>query len=110
MQQHGEINGVPVAFSNHALTRMVEMELTANQVKKLLLEPEQVYESRKYPDDICHRYGEHSMAICLDRESGRYVVRTVLYATKAAWLKAERDGMLGEGREDKKCSQFIPDF
>lgn len=102
MQQYGEIEGVPIAFTNHALSRMVDMEMTAHEIKKLILEPEEIFESRKYPGEVNHRRGEFAMAFCRDEESGRYVVKTVLYSTKAAWLKAERDGHL-EGRGDGRA-------
>lgn len=110
MQQYGEIEGVPVAFTNHALKRMVEMEVPPQEVKKLILNPEAVYTTRAYPDSVCHSYGEHTMVFRLDEETKRYVVITVLYATKAAWMKARRDGKLGDGRENERINVFLPDF
>lgn len=110
MQNCGEIEGVPVAFTHHALQRLVEMELTPNEIKKLILEPEEIFTSRKYPEDICHRRGEYTMAFCREVAQGKYIVKTVLYGSKAAWLKAQRDGKLGEGREVVRLDSGIPNF
>lgn len=103
----GEIGGVPVEFTRHALQRMLEMEITPDQIRKLILEPEDVYDSIKYPDSTYHRRGDHSVAFRLDETKGRYVICTVLFSTKAAWLKADRDGMLGPDRP-LRLDQNIP--
>lgn len=109
MNRCGELEGVPLIFTDHALKRLVEMELTPSEIKKLILEPEEVYESKKYPGDICHTRGEHTLAFRLDE--GQYVVKTALYSTTAAWLKAERDGKLGtKGREKARTDTGIRRF
>ena len=109
MRMCGEVEGVPLAFTNHALRRLVEMELTPEEIKKLILEPEEVYESKKYPGDICHRLGDHALAF--RQEDGMYIVKTALYSTTADWLKAERDGKLGtKGREKARLDTGIRRF
>lgn len=108
MKNVGEINGVEIAFTNHALTRMVEMELTVHEIKRLIFEPEEIFTSRKYPGEVSHRWKDFAMAFCRDEENNRFVVKTVLYATKAAWLKAERDGFLEERGGKARLNQNIP--
>lgn len=109
MRMCGEVEGVPLAFTNHALRRLVEMELTPEEIKKLILEPEEVYESKKYPGDKYHRLGDHALAF--RQEDGMYIVKTALYSTTAAWLKAERDGKLGtKGREKARLDTGIRRF
>lgn len=104
---YGEIEGVPVEFTRHAIQRMLEMEITADEVRRLILNPEEVYDSKKYPGSVCHRRGRFSMAFRLDEGRGRYVVTTLLFATQREWLRADREGMLGDDRalriEDMKC-------
>ena len=105
----GEVEGVPLMFTKHALERLVEMELTPAEIKRLILEPEEVYESKKYPGDICHKRGDHTLAFRLD--GNQYVVKTALYSTTAAWMKPERDGKLGtKGREKARLDTGIRRF
>lgn len=98
MQTFGEIDGVPVEFTQHALRRMVEMSITADEVKKIILDPEEVYTSRKYPDAVNHRCGRYAMAFKVDALTGRYVVLTVLYSSNAEWLRAQQEGALSGDR------------
>ncbi len=96
MMHFGELDGVPVKISEHAIQRLVEMQLDPEDIKALLLDPDEVFESRKYPGTFCHRKGEHSLG--MHKEGDVLVVHTALYATKVAWLKASRDGKLPEDR------------
>jgi hypothetical protein len=44
-------------------------------------------------------------------ENDTYIVKTALYATTAAWLKAQRDGKLGtKGREVVRLNTGIRRF
>jgi hypothetical protein len=108
MRHYGEINGVSIAFTDHALSRMVEMELTVHEIKRLIFEPEEIYTSKKYPGEVSHRWKDFAMAFCRDEANNRFVVKTVLYATKAAWHKAERDGLLAERGGVARLDQNIP--
>lgn len=99
MQHFGKIGDVEVAITQHALTRLCEMELSADEIKKILLEPDETYTSEKYPNSPCYRRGDYSLGTVM--EDGVLVVTTALYATRKAWLKASLEGKLPEDREYK---------
>lgn len=96
MRNIGKLNGVTVHISDHALTRMVEMEMTADQIKAILSEPERTSQSAKYPGTTCYTCGDHTLSV--KESDGALIVMTALYATRKAWLKASLDGKLPEDR------------
>lgn len=98
MRNFGEIEGIKVAITDHALTRLCEMELSAEQIKHILFEPEETKDSPKYPGALCYRVGDHVLA-ATRTDDGVLVIVTALYATSKAWLRASLEGKLGEGRE-----------
>lgn len=102
----GQINGVPVRISEHAAKRMVEMGLSPEQVKTLIFEPEETYESTKYEGDVLHRSGE--FAIALKKDDDLLIVKTALYGTATAWLKAWKDGKLPDDRSIKDFPKNLP--
>jgi hypothetical protein len=91
----GEIDGKKVAFTDHAIERMVEMQVTPQEFKALISEPEDVYTSKKYPDAKCHRAGKYSVAL-REEADGSLVAITVLYGSLEDWCEAARDGKLGD--------------
>ena len=92
MRHFGEINGIKVALTDHALSRMVEMGMTSEELIDLLSNPEEIYPSTKYPDCTNYRKGDYSLALL--QEGDTYVIKTVLYGTMTAWLKAHKEGKL----------------
>ena len=107
MKDFGVIDGVRVGITSHALSRLVEMELTADDIRLLVTDPEDVLDSNKYPGEFCHRRGDHTLAFV--KEGDVLVIKTALYATKSAWLRAKRDGFLGSDRE-VNLNAPIPNF
>lgn len=96
MKRFGEINGTSVLISDHALARMIEMEITPEEFKALITDPEYVYESLKYPEATCQRRGK--FAIALKKGESMHFVITLLYATIDDWYDAAKDGRLGDKR------------
>lgn len=96
MTGFGEIDGVPVRITKHSLERMVQMEMTVENVKKVVCEPEDVYNSVKYPGRFFHR--ADGFSLCMIKQGDVLVVITALYGTLVDWIKADRDGKLPEDR------------
>jgi len=94
VQNFGEIDGITVGFTDHALARMVEMGVTPEEIRGLITNPEETYQSTKYPDATCQRKGKYSIALRQDRE--RICVITILYGSLEDWCEAARDGKLGD--------------
>lgn len=92
MRNFGEIDGVAVVITDHALTRMVEMKVTPEEFRALITEPDETYRSKKYPEATCHRKGRYSIATT--NRDGELVIITILYSTLEDWVEAARDGEL----------------
>jgi hypothetical protein len=92
----GELNGKKVLITQHALSRMLEMKLTGEEIRLLICEPTEVYTSTKYTQAVCHRRGKHSLA--MKEHNGMLVIITALWSCRLAWLEAYKEGLLGEDR------------
>lgn len=95
MKQFGEIKGIKIAFTDHALARMVEMKVTPEEIQDLILDPEETYSSKKYSDATCQRRGKFSVALDW-MNTTQVTVITVLYASLEDWCDAARDGLLAD--------------
>src|SRR5262245_50232850 len=85
-------DGRRVRITSHAATRLVEMRLGSPHIRDILTNPDQVYESRKYPGCVTYRRGDHALGTRLDH--GDLVIMTALYARKGAWVAAANRGLL----------------
>jgi hypothetical protein len=90
-------------FSEHFLERALDMQLTPEQIRDTLLDPENLTRSKKYPDCWNHKRGDICLAVSDPKEDGRRVVVTAIWRTREAW---ERDIALG-GYEDRECRKQI---
>lgn len=104
MRNIGELNGVSIIITDHALKRMIEMEMTAETIRDILTSPEETYQSTKYPDNTCYRSGDFTLTV--EKKKGRLVVKTALYGTRKAWLQASLDGKLPEDRPYRDNEQL----
>ncbi len=93
----GEINGHSVHITHHAVQRMLEMELEASEFKDILVNPDEISDSHCKKGHLNYRKGDYSVGVCI--EKGVINVITIVYATRAAWLRASLAGKLPEGRE-----------
>ena len=90
MENSGKINGVPVTVTNHALKRMVEMGMTPEEIRDLIANPEERYESKKYPGSFGHKSGKFCLAI--KPKGNRLMVVTAIYSSVQDWLDATISG------------------
>lgn len=88
------LNGQRVAFSKHALERLVEMGIAPHQIELTLCDPDETYSSEKYPGTVCYRRGELAMPV--EEIDGELTIITALYATVAAWQRAYDAGIATE--------------
>lgn len=105
MRNLGKINGVDVEISDHALARLCEMQVPGEEIAKILFEPDESFESTKYPGDTCYTRGDYALATCT--RDGVLIIKTALYSCRAAWVQAWLDGKLSEEREKKLLSGDI---
>jgi hypothetical protein len=93
----GTIGGRKVRITPHALARMVEMKVPAWIVELTITSPDEVFPSKSYPGDTCYTRGDHCLATATD-EDDVLVIKTVLYSTMRAWLRANERGDLPPDR------------
>lgn len=89
-------DGRQYAFTNHALERLVEMELPAHHAYLTLSNPDDIVESRTHAGAHNYRRGDLTLGVVV--EDGCLVVITALYSNGRAWALAEKEGRLGAGR------------
>lgn len=86
-------DGTRVALTHHAEQRRIEMRLCSPDIRAILTSPDEITTSRKYPGEKVYRRGDHALATFVD-DRGVLVVKTALYASLAAWRRADRMGHL----------------
>lgn len=89
-------DGRRAVLTEHAARRLVEMRLGSPHVRAILTGPDYITESSRFPGDQVYRLGDHALAI--REERGDLVVKTALYACKAAWRRAQQMGRLPADR------------
>lgn len=93
----GELAGLRVSFTDHAVARLLEMKVSALEVRLCLTEPDDVVDSRKYPGTTNYRRGDLNLGV--EAKNGCLRVITALFATNQAWQEAARKGRLGADRK-----------
>lgn len=90
-------DGREVAFSRHALERLLEMAMPAPHIYLTLTSPEEVVDAKSYAGAQNFRRGDLTLGVVTE-DDGCLVVVTALYSTRTGWERAEREGRLGDGR------------
>lgn len=107
MKNLGKIGDVTVRISNHALTRMVEMGMSPEEIQEIILHPDEIWDSTKYPGTQSHKRGGYTLAIKKNEDC--WIICTALYGTLSDWMRADREGKLGKDRK-LRLDTNIPRF
>lgn len=90
-------DGREYAFTDHALQRLVEMQITGPQIVGCLTEPDTIATSKAHPGQENYRRGDLTLGVA--KEDGVMVVVTALFSNDGAWARAFAKGRGGSGRE-----------
>lgn len=105
MRHHGQLDdGRKYAFTDHALSRMVEMRVCAPQVCGVLMDPEEKFPSKSYAGAVNYRVGDLTLGVV--EEDDLLVVVTALYSNDDAWREAFAKGRAGGDRTYRPGQQL----